>query len=1133
MRRVLSLAVVVAIPFVLALSLNRPCRAEPEPGSCVVHGVVTDPDGDPAPGVKMTIARREYVDERLDHDVTVAETVTLADGSYRFENLRNGNYFIYATTPRTCAVASARMRADESREREVDMRLYRSLETSGTVSNAQGEPIPRATVLVTGYTGGPPVFESLMVKTDKHGTYTFKYLWRGEHTIEARADDYAPSVLKDAAAGTAGNDFTLYIGGTVSGTVRFADTGETAPGVEVFAINNAGIEAKWTRTNEEGKYSLERLSRDIEHTITVQTEPYVAVEKRTVTLKDGQTVSGVDLEVSHGASISGTVTALDTGEPIPGMLVVLGGWPIVRWMDSGADGTYKFSALPAGKYRIDCRFAPRSGWVEPSRREVSVAHDEHIGGIDFALVRGASISGRITDEALQGISGAEVDAESDDAWNNTTSDEKGRYRVNGLKRSSWYTLTVEARGYGKVTSKPVLVPEEGEVTGIDLVMKPGATVSGYVVDTNGERVPYAEVELSTWDMPYPRPRAEADDRGGFKIRDVPPGQYDLMVELSDPRISQQAQNDPLTVGAGEDLTDVEVLVEALGAGIVEGCVRDENGNAIPGVSVNTHLGPISAYVGTDDSGHYRFEGLKDGTVDIEFYHQSYAPASLGDIPVGSRQADVVMASRGSVSGAVFDAATGKPIPDFAVAVVKFDEDENGYPDDVCWSKHFHSDEGQFLLDALRPGTVTLRASATGYAPRELADIEVRSGEVTSGIEFRLSEGQIVRGVVVAASDSSPVEGANIYLGSSSLDATIWEEFRDIAARTAADGTFVLKDLAVGGQIVEAYHPDFMSASVWVTVQEGSETQVTIRLEAGGVVGGHVRLNDTASSGARMNLEGADGLDAYADTDKDGRYEFKKVPAGHYVIHASVDVSEGPDSPWRTQHAIVKAEEGGVTVRDFAFRTGDAVIEGCVTRTGEPLDNETVSVRATYLSDLDESRQIYASVQSDGSYRLEGLAGDSYKVAFNVGSDVGDSWISRAATVQIADGDTVRVDVDFSGSATIRGTVSWPAGYIPASVSVSETAAAEVPPSENTGGNVIRTEAAAQCTPDGAFEITNLPAGSYRVSAVSIRGNRWNPTDFWHASQEVTLEEGQAATADFSVEAGEVNRSDRNSAPDQR
>ena len=88
-------------------------------------------------------------------------------GSYRFENLADGDYFVYATAPGACAVDDARVTSDRFRKKAVDMRLYQSIETSGTVSNAEGEPIPHATVLVAGFQGGPyrdsPLLSMFMV----------------------------------------------------------------------------------------------------------------------------------------------------------------------------------------------------------------------------------------------------------------------------------------------------------------------------------------------------------------------------------------------------------------------------------------------------------------------------------------------------------------------------------------------------------------------------------------------------------------------------------------------------------------------------------------------------------------------------------------------------------------------------------------------------------------------------------------------------------------------------------------------------------------------------------------------------------------------------------------------------------
>ena len=142
----------------------------------------------------------------------------------------------------------------------------------------------------------------------------------------------------------------------------------------------------------------------------------------------------------QGASISGTVTASDTGAPIPGAEIYIRG-PERRSVFSESDGTYTCGPLQAGEYDLRSNVAEDVVSNRSPHKKVSLSHDEHLTGIDFTFERGATISGRITDRATNGIEGAKVVALGRVRGTlvhpkETQSREKGNYRLTGIGRNS-------------------------------------------------------------------------------------------------------------------------------------------------------------------------------------------------------------------------------------------------------------------------------------------------------------------------------------------------------------------------------------------------------------------------------------------------------------------------------------------------------------------------------------------------------------------------------------------------------------------------------------------------------------------------------------------------------------------------
>ena len=720
----------------------------------------------------------------------------------------------------------------------------------------------------------------------------------------------------------------------------------------------------------------------------------------------------------QGASISGTVTASDTGAPIPGAEIYIRG-PERRSVFSESDGTYTCGPLQAGEYDLRSNVAEDVVSNRSPHKKVSLSHDEQLTDIDFTFERGTSISGRVTDRAMSGIARAKVSAVSfargTDYMSKGESDKQGNYLLNGIARNSMYEMIVSAKGYGRLSWGHVHVPGTGEVTGVDFVLDAGAIVSGRVVDTQGHPVPNVRLGMKE-EQVHPTlmvaaPLWQADGKGKFEITDVGPGTYVFSVDYGDRM--ERCENGPIVVAAGERITGIEVVTPFKGRGAIEGSVRDQKGNPVRGVYVSA-MGRTgrSEDAETDDLGHYRVEALTDDTVQIRFFHQSYGTVFLDDVSVGTTDADVVMAPRGSISGTVMDAATGDPVREYRITV-EVETQRGTYGPGA--GETFLSETGEFVVENIELGTATITVLAEGYAPQELSDIPVESGRETSGHEFHLSQGNVLRGLVIATSDSGPVSGAGIYLGL--LPRYPWEEQRGLKAVTADDGSFLLRDLAAGEHALWVKHPDFAPTSLGVTVQEDRETLVTVGLGAGGTIAGYVIEDSLAASGAQVVLRGEDEFHRFTSTDADGYYELVKLPPGTYQVSATPAWVKEAGAYAPRHSASVEVEKDCVTEKDFEFRSGTGVIQGYVALNGERVRGG--SVTASSFSDPGQTAGT-SRVGEAGFYTIDGLPPDSYKVFAYSRDTPADCPLKGTASVQLGDGETALVDIEISRGSESGG-----------------------------------------------------------------------------------------------------------------
>ena len=684
-----------------------------------------------------------------------------------------------------------------------------------------------------------------------------------------------------------------------------------------------------------------------------------------------------------------------------------------------ATGDWPTPRVGAGSGEATSREASAAGAGDVSDTdEPSAATDgERDDQPDPGTGLNASISGRVTDSAMNPIAEAELKVTGRGTSGSATSDEDGHYRITEVKRNTICRVTASVSGYGRLTSKPMPVPGKGDVEGVNFVLDTGALVAGYVVTTDGAFVPNATVMLQAGFSSVAS--GEANKRGEFEIADVAPGAYTFLV--SDGARSKRALNEPLTVAAGESITGVEVVVGG-GEGFIEGFALDEYGMGIPGVDVMGQVWTGSLSAKTDRLGHYSLEGVSGSAQMIRFEHEDYSPAFLTGIPAGTIDADVVLPRHGGISGVVLAAATLQPIPEFIVRLTTSFENVDGVRFEDEKSHSFSSDTGEFTIENVRPGIARLMASATGYSGQEVSDIVVESGSVTEGIEFLLSGSGAVRGVVLAEADSSPVQGAEVHVIEI---ADGWRETHTATAVTDAGGAFELQDLTVGQRTVKVRHPEYAYTSVPVNVSEGDVTEVTIQLSSGGSIRGYVFVDGTARSGTYVMVRALGPDDAHRQnttSDANGHYELTGLAPGAYNIGAVL--TSGTEQTGSIQWANLVLEQGDTTEHDFEFHTGTGVVEGYLTQDGEPVFDTSAGITASSITESGPTGlAVTSSADATGFYRIEALAAGSYELSVSIqqtiaiGTHSEGMWSQTtghevgSASVELEEGETARVDIE--------------------------------------------------------------------------------------------------------------------------
>ncbi len=296
-----------------------------------------------------------------------------------------------------------------------------------------------------------------------------------------------------------------------------------------------------------------------------------------VTQSANQSSSNSQKSTLASGQISGHVYRADTGAPLAKAVVRLEGrsdedGPDIMSIQTGPDGSFAFAGLPPGKYILKvqrCGFLAQSltdgGPTTPEINvPFSLAAGQKLDGMDFRLIQGGVISGVVTDEDGEPVSGLLIKAmlysydpgggrsESPSSTRIAHTDDRGYFRVVELNPGPYY-VKVERDEPGVVLTGSILYRETfypntysirdaqqvrveagGEASGIHISVRLQRVyeIRGKVYGPcQGEPRYYCLLTAMSVDDPMREQpgRAGTDEKGAFTFGGFFSGEYQLRV----------------------------------------------------------------------------------------------------------------------------------------------------------------------------------------------------------------------------------------------------------------------------------------------------------------------------------------------------------------------------------------------------------------------------------------------------------------------------------------------------------------------------------------------------------------------------------------------------------------------------
>jgi hypothetical protein len=544
----------------------------------------------------------------------------------------------------------------------IDFALTPGGTISGKITDANSVPLQNVDVFIYNVNGG---LWSFFGYTDASGVYSIPGRFpTGTYYAKTNNSGYIDQVYNGitclscdptigtpisvtAGAETKNINFVLQQGGSISGKVLDAvnNTGIFST-VEAFDTNG-NLAGSASINNATGAYKINGLPAGTYYAITINKAGYIdqlynggqcAFQKcnptsgTPIVVTLGVTTPNIDFALQRGGRVAGYVTNAANSVGISGATVRIydANGSFVTSQDSFSNGLYvSGTGLPTGTYfartsndlgyldqlynGISCAL----GCSAKSGTPISVTAGTTVTNINFALQKGGTISGKVTDANTSApVPNVFVDIYdgSGSFITNGVSNGAGNYTTfDGLPAGTYYALTSNSQGYinrlfngiqcgllcDPTTGTKIVVTVAANTPNINFSLTKGGTIGGKVTDA-GSSAPLSSVSVNLYDASGTSVSTSLTNGAGtYSFTGLPPGTYFARATNSFGYINQlfsgiqcpfssctPTSGTPIVLSSGGTVSNINFGLQK--GGTINGKVTDA-ANAQPLSAVSVHI----------------------------------------------------------------------------------------------------------------------------------------------------------------------------------------------------------------------------------------------------------------------------------------------------------------------------------------------------------------------------------------------------------------------------------------------------------------------------------------------------------------------------------------------------------------
>jgi protocatechuate 3,4-dioxygenase beta subunit len=732
---------------------------------------------------------------------------------------------------------------------DVVITLARGFVAQVRVVDKQRQPVPNALVNVS-KVGDQGMQRSTSVgcadpsradchRTGADGLFAMRTT-EGRHDVIVFGDDVAPIRLPNQTitARAATVVVTVDRGIEISGRVVRPDGTVVA---DAIVDTPTGMMPRTSETAADGTFTIGGVAAGTVVLTAHSIDGNLSSPPVTVTAP----AKNVTITIPRGARIEGRILDRTTQQPVTDFAVTLPPrgqrqydfGPRVEKTIHADDGKYAIDNVPPGSVDL---VVHAGGYVNGSRGDISAEDGKTVGGIDFQLDRGATISGRVTAGGAP-VAGAQVRQavqRMPQAPGAVTTDADGLYKLDGIAEGD---RLIEFQKSGFITAQKPVEVKAGNDVRLDVELDPGHELRGRVVDRSGRGLAGVYIDASPASERRSGNLHVSDPDGAFVVAGLADGKYQVTA-----RKEGMVSADVSDV----DLPQTRPLTLTLDAGAsINGHVSGVPVEQLPQVVVTASGGTSRNQTYADARGDFTLTGLPDGRVRVDAIlttsgPRRMAPTKMIVIENGVAPTVEINFEEGlNVSGRVTKAGVpvsngnltfmpvagrlANPAPGVGGVVTSFPPPPDSSRQYVS---AIISSDGTYTAAGLSIGDYTVRVNGPGVSFYQTKYTAAVSGTFDVDIH-----GALLRGRVVDARTGAPLADARVVM--TRMPATP-------AATTDSDGRFALDALPDGSYEARVTREQYAAASQPVVISNGSTPEIEVRMEQAPAV--TIRVTDSTT-----------------------------------------------------------------------------------------------------------------------------------------------------------------------------------------------------------------------------------------------------------------------------------------------